>query len=163
PLDLMIGSWKGFSGARSAYQRLQELLRNHYSERSSMPLPPPKGELSVEGIFVMPPGSNQLVLRGVGFSLNSGDMLAIVGPSAPGRDALLLRVVGFSLHSGDLLAIVGPSAPAKSSLVRGLLGVWTGNCGKVRLDGAGIHQWDKFRLGPRIGYLPEVIELFEGT
>lgn len=135
PLDLMIGSWKGFSGARSAYQRLQELLRNHYSERSSMPLPPPKGELSVEGIFVMPPGSNQLVLRGVGFSLNSGDMLAIVGPSAAG----------------------------KSSLVRALLGVWPVNNGKVRLDGADIHQWDKIRLGPHIGYLPQDIELFEGT
>lgn len=135
PLDLMIGSWKGFSGARSAYERLQELLRNHYSQRESMPLPPPKGALSVEGIFVMPPGSGQLVLRGIGFDLDAGDMLAIVGPSAAG----------------------------KSSLVRALLGVWPVSNGKVRLDGADIHQWNKTLLGPHIGYLPQDIELFEGT
>src|SRR5690554_7065026 len=63
PYTTLFRSWKGFSGARSAYQRLQELLRNHYSERSSMPLPPPKGELSVEGIFVMPPGSDRKSTR----------------------------------------------------------------------------------------------------
>ncbi len=135
PLDLMIGSWKGFAGARSSYARLQELLRSHYIQRETMPLPPPKGELSVEGIFVTPPGSRQLVLRGITFDLQAGEMLAIVGPSAAG----------------------------KSTLVRALLGVWPVGNGKVRLDGADIHQWNKILLGPHVGYLPQDIELFEGT
>lgn len=135
PLDLMIGSWKGFTSARGAHQRLQELLRGHTGNNQSMPLPPPQGHLSVEGIFVTAPGSQQLVLRGVGFNLDAGDMLAIVGPSAAG----------------------------KSSLARVILGIWPVSNGKVRLDGADIHQWDKAQLGPHIGYLPQDIELFEGT
>ncbi|NLY59299.1 MAG: type I secretion system permease/ATPase [Gammaproteobacteria bacterium] len=135
PLDLMIGSWKSFAGARSAYERLQALLRHYYSEKAAMPLPPPEGRVSVEGIFVVPPGAAQPALRGVAFELEPGDMLAIVGPSAAG----------------------------KSTLARAMLGVWPIANGKVRLDGADVHQWDKALLGPHIGYLPQDIELFEGT
>ncbi|MBU2954469.1 type I secretion system permease/ATPase [Marinobacter sp. F3R08] len=135
PLDLMIGSWKGFSGARSAYERLQELFRSYYSERQSMPLPSPEGSVSINSLVVVPPGAQAPSLRGVGFELQKGDMLAIVGPSAAG----------------------------KSSLARAMLGVWPVANGTVRLDGADIHQWDKNQLGPHIGYLPQDIELFEGT
>lgn len=135
PLDLMIGSWKGFSGARSAYGRLRELFDKHYSERLSMPLPPPEGSLSVEGLVVVPPGAQLPALRGVGFALPKGEMLAIVGPSAAG----------------------------KSTLARALLGVWPVANGTVRLDGADVHQWNKGELGPYVGYLPQDIELFEGT
>lgn len=135
PLDLMIGSWKGFSGARSAYGRLRDLFENYYADNRSMPLPPPEGSLSLESLVVVPPGAQQPALRGVGFELSKGDMLAIVGPSAAG----------------------------KSSLARALLGVWPVANGKVRLDGADIHQWNKDELGPYVGYLPQDIELFEGT
>ena len=75
PLDLMIGSWKGFSGARSAYGRLQDLLRSYYRENNPMPLPAPEGNVSVDGLFLVPPGSGQPALRGVGFQLERGDML----------------------------------------------------------------------------------------
>lgn len=135
PLDLLIGSWKGFSGARSAYERLQDLLRHYYKTTDPMPLPAPSGSLSIEGIVVVPPGAAQPSIRGLGFELGAGEMLAVVGPSAAG----------------------------KSSLARAMLGVWPLAAGKVRLDGADIHQWDKAQLGPHIGYLPQDIELFEGT
>ncbi|WP_077530406.1 type I secretion system permease/ATPase [Vreelandella utahensis] len=135
PLDLMIGSWKQFASARQAYERLQKLFRNYYSEQDRMPLPPPEGNIEVEGIFVVPPGSGTPALRGINFSLQKGDMLAVVGPSAAG----------------------------KSTLARAMLGVWPLANGKVRLDGADIHQWDKDQLGPHLGYLPQDIELFEGT
>lgn len=135
PLDLMIGSWKGFSGARSSYERLQDLLRNYYRAVDPMPLPAPQGQLAIEGIVVVPPGARQPSIRGLGFTLEAGEMLAVVGPSAAG----------------------------KSSLARAMLGVWPLAAGKVRLDGADIHQWDKAQLGPHIGYLPQDIELFEGT
>ncbi|MCK7542795.1 type I secretion system permease/ATPase [Marinobacter bryozoorum] len=135
PLDLMIGSWKGFSGARSAYSRLRELFEKYYSDRRSMPLPPPEGRLTVDSLVVMPPGAQTPALRGVGFGLEKGEMLAIVGPSAAG----------------------------KSSLARAILGVWPVANGTVRLDGADVHQWNKAQLGPYVGYLPQDIELFEGT
>ncbi|PCM45246.1 type I secretion system permease/ATPase [Marinobacter sp. ANT_B65] len=135
PVDLMIGSWKGFSSARSAYERLQELFRTYHSDQQPMPLPAPEGALKVESLVVVPPGAQAPALRGVGFELVKGDMLAIVGPSAAG----------------------------KSSLARALLGVWPVANGSVRLDGADVHQWDKGQLGPHVGYLPQDIELFEGT
>jgi ATP-binding cassette subfamily C protein EexD len=135
PLDLMIGSWKGFSSARQAYQRLNQLFEQYPTGNEGMPLPDPEGQLSVEALVMVPPGAASPALRGVGFSLDKGDMLAIVGPSAAG----------------------------KSSLARAVLGVWPLQNGKVRLDGADIHQWDKAELGPFLGYLPQDIELFEGT
>jgi ATP-binding cassette subfamily C protein EexD len=135
PLDLMIGSWKGFASARQAYQRLNQLFEQYPTGEPGMPLPAPEGHLSVEALVVVPPGANVPALRGVGFALDAGDMLAIVGPSAAG----------------------------KSTLARAVLGVWPLNNGTARLDGADIHQWDKAQLGPHIGYLPQDIELFEGT
>ena len=135
PLDLMIGSWKGFASARSAYGRLNDLLDNYYHESSAMPLPAPEGKLACENLVLVPPGGNTPALRGINFALNQGDMLAVVGPSAAG----------------------------KSSLARVVLGIWPLSNGKVRLDGADIHQWNKIELGPHVGYLPQDIELFEGT
>ena len=135
PLDLMIGSWKGFASARQAYQRLNQLFEQYPTGEPGMPLPAPEGHLSVEALVVVPPGANVPALRGVGFALDAGDMLAIVGPSAAG----------------------------KSTLARAVLGVWPLNNGTARLDGADIHQWDKAQLGPHVGYLPQDIELFEGS
>jgi ATP-binding cassette subfamily C protein EexD len=135
PLDLMIGSWKGFASARQAYQRLNQLFEQYPTGETGMPLPAPEGHLSVEALVVVPPGANVPALRGIGFALDAGDMLAIVGPSAAG----------------------------KSTLARAVLGVWPLNNGTARLDGADIHQWDKAQLGPHVGYLPQDIELFEGT
>ncbi|KUJ72447.1 type I secretion system permease/ATPase [Thiomicrospira sp. WB1] len=135
PLDLLIGSWKGFSSARTAYRRLNEMFAKYPSQDDSMPLPDPEGRLSCENIMVTPPGGRAPVVRGVSFELEKGEMLAIIGPSAAG----------------------------KSSIVRAVLGVWPLLAGKVRLDGADIHSWDKLHLGRHVGYLPQDIELFAGT
>ncbi len=135
PLDLIIGSWKGFGQARSAYGRLNELFAKYPVADDTMALPSPEGKLSAENIMVVPPGSQAPAVRGVSFGLDKGDMVAIIGPSGAG----------------------------KSSLARALLGVWPLMAGKVRLDGADIHSWDKGLLGKYIGYLPQDIELFTGT
>ncbi|MGC9387020.1 MAG: type I secretion system permease/ATPase [Hydrogenovibrio sp.] len=135
PLDLLIGSWKGFGSARSAYKRLSELFEAYPPKPETMALPDPEGHLSCEGVMVVPPGAQAPSVKGVTFALNRGEILAVVGPSAAG----------------------------KSSLVRALLGVWPLLAGKVRLDGADIHTWDKNHLGQYIGYLPQDIELFSGT
>ncbi len=135
PIDLLVGTWKGFSVARAQYDRLGELLDSIPTEAQSMTLPPPSGALSVEQVSVVPPGSRNIVVKGVSFNLAPGDALAIVGPSASG----------------------------KSTLARALLGIWPAYSGKVRLDGADISSWEREELGPYIGYLPQDIELFDGT
>ncbi|WP_044411501.1 type I secretion system permease/ATPase [Thiomicrospira microaerophila] len=135
PLDLMIGSWKSFGAARSSYGRLNEMFTNYPSQERNMSLPPPEGNILCENVVVAPPGSPTPSVRGASFSVQKGEIVAIIGPSAAG----------------------------KSSLIRAMLGVWPLMNGKVRLDGADIHAWNKDELGPYVGYLPQDIELFAGT
>lgn len=135
PIDQMIGAWKQFNGTRSSYGRLQNLLEQIPETERRMSLSAPKGDLRIEGVTLMPPGGRQPVLRAVSFD---------VGP-------------------GDALVVMGPSAAGKSSLLRALLGVWPLAAGKVRLDGAEIVHWNRDELGPHIGYLPQDVELFEGS
>lgn len=135
PIDILVGTWKGFSVARAQYARLGQLLENIPAETDTMSLPAPTGQLSVEGVYVTPPGAKAPVVLGVGFELQAGEILGIVGPSASG----------------------------KSTLARALLGLWPTGGGKVRLDGADISSWNRRELGPYLGYLPQDIELFDGS
>lgn len=135
PIDMLVGSWKGVTVARAQYERLRELLEKIPAEAETMRLPAPKGALAAESVTVLPPGSKVPVVRGVSFALDAGELLGIVGPSASG----------------------------KSTLARALMGIWPANAGKVRLDGADITSWDRSELGPYVGYLPQDIELFDGT
>ncbi len=135
PIDQLIGNWKGFVQARLAYDRLGQLLAAFPARPPRMSLPAPKGEVVVEGVVLTPPGGTVPVLRGVSFAIPTG---AIVG-------------------------VIGPSGSGKSTLARALVGVWTPQAGKVRLDGADVSSWDKAELGSYLGYLPQDIELFDGT
>ncbi len=135
PIDILVATWKPFTLARAQYARLGELLDRAPAAAETMPLPDPQGNLSAEQIVVVPPGANVPAVRGVSLQLSAGEAIGIVGPSASG----------------------------KSSLARALLGIWPTYSGKVRLDGADIGAWDRTRLGPFIGYLPQDIELFDGT
>ncbi len=135
PIDLMIGSWKGFISARSQYSRLNEILDLQQAEPQRMSLPSPEGHVLVENLIV----------------------------SAPGSKTPILKNIGFAVPAGSVVGIIGPSASGKSTLARALLGVWAPQHGVVRLDGADINNWDKQELGPYVGYLPQDIELFEGS
>lgn len=135
PIDMLVSTWKNFSLARAQYDRLSELLDGIPEPQKSMSLPPPLGKISAEQVSVVPPGSRAAVVRGVSFELEAGEALGIVGPSASG----------------------------KSTLARALLGIWPLFSGKVRLDGADISKWNREELGPHIGYLPQDIELFNGS
>lgn len=135
PIDQMIGSWKGFVGARGAYDRLNELLTQIPDEQRRMSLPAPEGKVSIEGVAAAPPGVRMATIRGINFEVPKGEHVGIIGPSAAG----------------------------KSTLARVLLGIWPSQVGNVRLDGADIAQWNRDELGPYIGYLPQDIELFDGT
>ncbi|MDA8231078.1 MAG: type I secretion system permease/ATPase [Magnetospirillum sp.] len=135
PIELLVGHWKGFVNARAAYGRLDGLLAEAGDGSAKMRLPRPKGEVSVDKVVVAPPGSRRPVLKGVSFALRAGEVLGVVGPSAAG----------------------------KSTLSRALMGVWPIASGGVRLDGADLAAWDREDVGPALGYLPQDVELFDGT
>jgi len=135
PIDQMIGAWKGFSAARGQYARLDALLKQVAAEPERMSLPVPCGEVSAENLVVVPPGAQKPVLAGLNFQVAAGDAVGIIGPSASG----------------------------KSTLARALLGIWPAAQGKVRLDGADVFAWNREELGQHVGYLPQDVELFEGS
>ncbi|TQV61912.1 MAG: type I secretion system permease/ATPase [Halothiobacillaceae bacterium] len=135
PVEQLIGAWKGWVSAQGAYRRLEDLLQNFPEQPPRTSLPRPKGEVRVENLLATPPGGSVPVIKGVNFAVPAGAILGVIGPSASG----------------------------KSTLARLLVGVWPAQSGKVRLDGADIHDWNKIELGPHLGYLPQDIELFDGT
>jgi PrtD family type I secretion system ABC transporter len=135
PVEIIVSQWKTFLAARSAYDRITELLAIIPGMKKRMKLPSPEGHLSVQNIVVTPPGIQRAVLAGVSFALPAGTALGIIGPSAAG----------------------------KSSLARAIVGVWPVHSGDIRIDGAALSHWDNEQLGSHIGYLPQDVELFSGT
>jgi ATP-binding cassette subfamily C exporter for protease/lipase len=135
PLVQTVSQWQSVVNVRDAWTRLDSLLTAVPQRPESMALPAPRGALQVEQLIA----------------------------GAPGNPAPILRGVQFALVPGEVLAVVGPSAAGKTTLARLLVGLWPAQGGKVRLDGADIYTWDKGELGAHLGYLPQGVELFEGT
>ena len=135
PIDLMIGSWKGFILARNQYKRINDILHKIPADAPKMTLPIPVGAFQLENAEVTPPGGKYPVLKGISIAFNKGDVVGIIGASGSG----------------------------KSTFARALLGIWPTSNGTIRLDGADISTWNRQDLGSYIGYLPQDIELFEGT
>lgn len=135
PVEQAIGTWKNLVAARSAYGRLRSLLAAVPARETGMSLPRPTGTLALENVVATAPGSPTVILRGINAQIAAGQIVGVIGPSASG----------------------------KSSLARVMVGIWPAASGKVRLDGADVYSWNKAELGPHIGYLPQDVELFEGT
>ena len=135
PIDQLIAVWRQWGSARQAYVRLNELLQAQPARPEAMPLPAPTGRLAVEQVVAMLPGTRKPCLSNLGFALDAGDSLGIIGASGSG----------------------------KSTLARLLVGAAKPFDGKVRLDGADLQQWDKVALGQHIGYLPQDVQLFAGS
>jgi len=114
---------------------LEALLAQIPTKPEAMPLPAPKGFLTVEALMA----------------------------GAPGQQVPIVRGVQFGIQPGEVLAVIGPSASGKTTLAKLLVGLWPAISGKVRLDGADVHLWDKSELGPYMGYLPQGVELLDGT
>ncbi|CAA7625497.1 type I secretion system permease/ATPase [Magnetospirillum sp. UT-4] len=135
PIEMAVGHWKGFVAARGAFARLGALLAETDAGPARLALPRPKGAVALERVFAVPPGSRTAVLKGVSFAIEAGEVLGIVGPSAAG----------------------------KSTLARVMVGVWPAGAGTVRLDGADLATLPRDQVGPALGYLPQDVELFDGT
>ncbi len=137
PIEVAIGNWKGFVGMRQSIARLDVLLSALPSRDVTMALPRPVASLEVKDLSMAPPGEMVPTISNVSFRLEAGDGLGVIGPSAAG----------------------------KSTLIRALVGAWAPlpRGGSVRLDGATLDQWAPEAIGRDIGYLPQDIELFDGT
>lgn len=135
PLVQIVSQWQAVVNVRDAYSRLDSMLSMVAVRPESMALPVPLGHLQVESLIA----------------------------GAPGIPAPILKGISFGLVPGDALAVVGPSASGKTTLARLLVGLWPASNGKVRLDGVDVFTWDKLELGPHMGYLPQGVELFDGS
>ena len=135
PLEGVIAHWKGFVAARKGIERLELLFSRVPVRRMTMSLPPPKQSLSIASLYVGPPGEEEAIVKNISFNLEAGQAVGVVGASAAG----------------------------KSTLARALVGVWHPLAGDIRLDGARLDQWDDEERGRFTGYLPQDVELFEGT
>jgi ATP-binding cassette subfamily C exporter for protease/lipase/ATP-binding cassette subfamily C protein EexD len=134
PIEQLVASWRMLADARAAYLRLRTLSADFDRRPAGLQLPCPQGRLTVDAVAFRSP-ANQPVLMGVSFLLEAGQALAIIGPSGAG----------------------------KSTLARLLTGVWAPATGTLRLDGADLSSWPREELGPWMGYLPQDVELFEGS
>ncbi|MDC0400179.1 type I secretion system permease/ATPase [Alphaproteobacteria bacterium] len=135
PVEMAVGQWKNIIAIRGAYSRLEQMLAVTDPLKEQMELPKPQGNISAEDLVVIPPGSQDAVVKGLNFSLDQGSSLAIIGPSGSG----------------------------KSSLLRALVGIWRPSRGVVRYDAADLQQLNNEELGPYIGFMPQSIELLDGT
>jgi PrtD family type I secretion system ABC transporter len=134
PLELLVSGWKQQLEARGAWRRLNE-RRSPSQAEPPLSLPVPSGRLDVERLVFGHEANRPALIKGAQFSLEAGESLGLIGPSASG----------------------------KTTLARLLLGIWRPQSGAVRLDGADIGQWDRDTLGAHLGYLPQDVELFAGT
>ena len=135
PIDMMVSTWRAFIGARSAFERLESLLRDFPPRDPALSRVAPEGALTLRGVVA----------------------------SAPGRSAPILKGVSTAVQAGTVTVVLGPSGSGKSTLARCMVGIWPDVSGEVLLDGLPISSWDRTELGPYLGYLPQDIELFEGS
>ena len=135
PVQMAIGQWRGFNAARDSFHRLNAFYETAEEDSDTISLPEPTGKMDIEHVFAGPPGATRATLSDLNFTLEAGQGLGVIGPSASG----------------------------KSTLARLLVGIWKPQKGGIRLDGATFDQWSRVELGPHIGYLPQDVELFDGT
>jgi ATP-binding cassette subfamily C exporter for protease/lipase len=135
PIDLLVGTWPQFLTSKDAYGRLQKLLGFQHAGREKTMTQAPLGNLKIE----------QLVVK------------------VAGRDKPVLDGVSLMVLPGTVTVVLGPSGCGKSTLARSMLGIWPGHEGRILLDEQPIGQWTRESLGQHVGYLPQDIELFDGT
>ena len=135
PVEQVIAHWRNFLAARQSFSRLSKTLDNFPADPVRVSLPPPVDSIAIEDAIVC----------------------------APGTQRALLSSISFALQSGQGLAVIGPSGTGKSTLARAIVGIWPLARGCVRLDGGEIANWSRAELGRHVGYLPQDVTMFEGT
>lgn len=135
PIDMLVGTWRNFVTSRAAFRRLENLLEAHPERDEALTRMPPSGALSLRNLVAV----------------------------APGREQPILKNISFEVPQGSVVVVLGPSGSGKSTLARCMIGIWPHMSGEVLLDERPITGWSRDELGPYLGYLPQDIELFEGS
>lgn len=135
PIDMLVGTWRSFVMAQASFKRLEALLESHPEDERNVSRTPPTGVIEINNLFAR----------------------------AEGRVEPILKNVNFRAQPGSVTVVLGPSGSGKSTLVRCMIGVWPNFSGEVLLDARPITGWDRNDLGRYLGYLPQDIELFEGS
>src|SRR6218665_677366 len=135
PLVQVVSQWRAVIQLRGAWERLGQLLERQPAPTPNMPLPRPQARVAVENL--------------------------VAGASAGA--APFIRGLSFQLTPGEVLGVLGSSACGKTTLARILMGLWPPLAGSVRLDGVDVSIWDKAELGPHVGYVPQEVDLIDGT
>jgi ATP-binding cassette subfamily C exporter for protease/lipase len=135
PIDQLVGTWRGFISCKNSFARLENLLADYPERDPALTRVGPTGEISLRQVFA----------------------------SAAGRTTPILKNISFSAPAGTVVAVLGPSGSGKSTLARVMVGIWPDVIGETLLDGLPIESWNRTDLGPHLGYLPQDVELFEGS
>ena len=135
PIDMLASTWRAFLGARAAFERIEALMRAHPERDPALRRVPPSGAVTLRDVVA----------------------------TAPGRQAPILKGVSAEIPAGSVTVVIGPSGSGKSTLARVILGIWPDVAGEVLLDNLPVSGWNRMELGPHLGYLPQDIELFEGS
>jgi ATP-binding cassette subfamily C protein len=135
PFDSMIDNWRSWRAATAAWGRIQTVLTSDGAQREMVGMPRPEGELAIERLSYVAPGTGVPILKGLQFTLQPGEVLGVLGASASG----------------------------KSTLARLLVGVLKPSAGGVFLGGHNVHTWERGSFGRAVGYLPQSVSLLDGT
>ncbi len=135
PIDMLVGAWRGFAMAREAFGRLERLLADHPEPDAALSRTPPEGAVRLADVVATAEGRSEPILKGVSMVANPGTVTVVLGASGSG----------------------------KSTLARCLIGIWPVASGEALLDERPIAGWSRDALGAHIGYLPQDVELFEGS
>jgi ATP-binding cassette subfamily C exporter for protease/lipase len=135
PIDSLVSTWRTFFTAKAAFERLEKLLQDYPERDPALRRVPPRGEVELRNVVA----------------------------TAAGRQSPILKGISAAIPSGTVVGVLGPSGSGKSTLARVILGIWPNVSGEVLLDGLPVQGWNRQELGPHVGYLPQDIELFDGT
>ncbi|MEO8013470.1 MAG: type I secretion system permease/ATPase [Polaromonas sp.] len=135
PIDQLVGTWRSFVSTRASFGRLEKLLLDHPERDPALSRVPPTGAIALRGVVA----------------------------SAEGRESPILKNISFAVAAGTVVAVLGASGSGKSTLARAMMGIWPEISGEVLLDGMPLERWSRTELGPHLGYLPQDVELFEGS
>ena len=135
PIDQIVGIWNSFAAVKAGFKRLEALLISFPARPQSQHNKVPLGQLDLHNVVAKAAGRSRPILDGIDLAVPAGSVVVIMGPSGSG----------------------------KSTLARVITGIWPDVSGEVLLDGERLSNWNRHDLGPHLGYLPQDVELFEGT
>ena len=144
PFDVVVSTWKQYSQTKASMRRLNAVLLASATKLNALPVLP-QNNLSAQHKI-----QGEITFKNLNVSLNT-------------TQKTVLRDLNASIQSGQILTIMGPSGSGKTTLARCLVGVIPVAHDELLIDDISIEQIDQQQLADALGYLPQDVELIEGT